>query len=189
MVESEPRQRTIPAVGRGQATGEIRFRRPAPRDAAAVWELVRRSRTLDVNSPYAYLLVCSEFAETSVIAEAGGEIVGFVAAFRPPQRREAVFVWQIAVAERERGRGVGYRLLEQTVRAARARFLEATVTPSNRLSRSMFEGFARRRAVACRESSGFGAELFPGAEHEPEVRLCIGPFTVDETKEKPHARV
>ncbi len=181
------RDESTDTSARSDAAGETRFRPPAPRDAAAIWRLAGDSGSLDLNSPYAYLLVCSEFAATSVVAEAGGEVVGFVAAFRPPERPQAVFVWQVAVAARWRGYGIGHCLLERAVRAAGARFLEATVTPSNRASRRLFEGFARRYAVACRESPAFGAELFPGAEHEPEVRLCIGPFTTEKREENPNA--
>jgi L-2,4-diaminobutyric acid acetyltransferase len=155
-----------------------RLRPPSPEDAASVWQLVGGSGALDLNSPYAYLLLCSDFAHTSVVAEAAGRIVGFVGAYRPPPRPDSVFVWQIVTdSEVQRG-GLGARLLAALLgrHACRdARFLEATVTGSNEPSRALFAGFARRHGLPLVERTAFGAELFPG-EHEAEVLVRIGPL-------------
>jgi L-2,4-diaminobutyric acid acetyltransferase len=137
---------------------------------------VRATESLDLNSPYAYLLLCSDFADTSLVAERDGELVGFVGAYRPPARREAIFVWQILVAET--GRGIGTQMLAALLElkgCAGVRYLEATVTPSNAPSRALFTRFARERGVGCREQVAFSADLFPG-DHESEVRLITGPF-------------
>ncbi len=146
-----------------------------------MWQLARDSASLDLNSPYCYLLLCSHFADTSLVAEQHGEIVGFVVAYRPPTRPDSIFVWQIAVAASHRGAGLARRLLETLVEqpAVRdVRQLEATVTPSNEASRRLFLGFARRFSAPCREEEAFSAELFPSAAtaHEPEILLCIGPL-------------
>jgi L-2,4-diaminobutyric acid acetyltransferase len=155
------------------------IREPSLRDAAPVWRLVRDSGVLDLNSPYAYLLLCSDFAPTSVVAEAAGRIEGFVGAYRPPPRPESVFVWQVVTAREVQSRGLGSRLLDAVLDrpACRGvRFLEATVTPSNQPSRALFRGLARRRGVPCVEELAFGSELFPGPGHEEEVRFRIGPL-------------
>lgn len=163
--------------------GTIRFRQPTPADAAAMWRCVRDSGALDLNSPYAYLLVCSDHAATSVVAYDDTGLVGFVAAYRPPLRSDAVFVWQVAVDTRARGAGLGQRLLHavlQTEANRSARLLTATVTPSNAPSLALFRGFARRLGVSCSEHERFAAELFPAEAsdggHEPELELTIGPL-------------
>jgi L-2,4-diaminobutyric acid acetyltransferase len=150
-----------------------------PADATSLWQLVRDSAGLDLNSPYAYLLICSDFAETSVVAEADGETLGFVAAYRPPPRPDCLFVWQVAVAQSARGRGLGSRLLDAALGSqacAGVRFLEATVTPGNAASRALFSGLARRLDAPQRSQVAFSSELFPDAAHEDEIRLRIGPF-------------
>jgi L-2,4-diaminobutyric acid acetyltransferase len=141
--------------------------------------VVRRSGTLDVNSPYAYLLLTSHFADTSVVAERAGDVVGFVAAYRPPSRPQSLFVWQVAVDAAARGHGLGTRLLDgalATEAAAECRYLEATVTPSNVSSWALFRGVARRHGVPCREETGFVAALFPDGGHEDEILVRIGPL-------------
>jgi L-2,4-diaminobutyric acid acetyltransferase len=155
------------------------IREPSLRDAAPVWQLVCDSGVLDLNSPYAYLLLCSDFAPTSVVAETAGRIEGFAGAYRPPPRPESVFVWQVVTAREAQGRGLGSRLLDAVLArpACRGvRFLEATVTPSNQPSRALFRGLARRRGVPFAEGLAFGTDLFPGPDHEEEVRVRIGPL-------------
>lgn len=159
----------------------IELRTPTPEDAAAIYRLVSSSGVLDVNSPYCYLLLCSDFASTSLVAFAGDQLVAFVAAYRPPPRPEAVFVWQIGVDAAARRCGLGQRLLEDLLRlpaCVNVTHLEATVTPSNTASRRLFESFARSHGLTCAftSSAGFPASVFPDAGHEPEDRVRIGPL-------------
>lgn len=159
------------------------LRRPETADASEVWRLIRRTDTLDLNSPYAYLLLCSDFAATSVVAHLGDDIVGFVGGYRPPDRPRAVFVWQIVVADQLRGYGLGLHMLAMLAdTCAGVDTIEATVTPSNAASHALFTAFARRRGASIREQIAYAAELFPDS-HEPEMRLIIGPIkSVESTK-------
>lgn len=155
------------------------FRRPTANDAAAVCRLVRDSRVLDPNSAYAYLLLCSHFADTSRVLEEDGRIVAFVLGYRRPDAPEAIFVWQVGTAAEARGRGHAKRLVLDLVTAERARgarFLDATVTPSNAASAALFRGVARALGAPCGESLAYPSELFPDPGHEDEILFRIGPF-------------
>ncbi len=162
--------------------------RPATvEDGAAVWRLAEASEVLDVNSPYAYLLLCDRFGDTSVVAETEGEPVGFVTGFRPPRRPEVIFVWQVAVDASMRGRGLARRMLETLVGLDGCRgvsHLETTVTPSNGPSRALFRAFARSAGADMTIAPGFGPELFPGGGHEAEELYRIGP--IDPAAIDPH---
>lgn len=140
---------------------------------------MHRTPGLDSNSPYAYLLLCTDFAATGAVAERAGRVVGFVLGYRPPERIEVYFVWQIGVAAGERRRGIAGALIEYVLERTFSRgvaFLEATVTPSNGASWSLFRGLAKRAGAACREAPAFPSHLFPDAAHEEEVRIRIGPL-------------
>ena len=157
----------------------LTVRRPAPHDAAAIHQLVVDSETLEANSGYAYLLVCSHFAATSLIAEEDDELLGFVTGYRPPSHPASVFVWQIGIAAHARGRGLASVLLDELVALPACdgvQYLEATVTPSNVPSRKLFLGFARRHGAPCRIAEGFTADEFPEARHESEQLYQIGPL-------------
>lgn len=166
----------------GGAAGEPEIRPARRTDGAAVWRQVRASKVLDVNSSYAYLLFLDHFGHTSVVAERDGEVVGFVTGFRPPLRPEVVFVWQVAVDESMRGRGLARRMLDALVRLEGChgvRYLETTVTPSNGPSQALFASFARGLGAEHEVSPYFGEELFPDAGHEAEELHRIGPFQID----------
>lgn len=151
-------------------------------DGAGVWRLVGESGVLDLNSSYAYLLFLDHFGDTSVVTEHEGEIVGFITGFRPPREPEAVFVWQVAVAESMRGRGLARRLLDELVRlpgCRGVRFMLTTVTPSNAPSQAMFRSFARGVDAEVAVSPYFGEDHFPEGGHEPEELYRIGPFDIE----------
>lgn len=158
---------------------EIQLRTPIEDDAAPIWQLVHDDGGLDINSPYAYLLVCTDHAETSLVAADATGVVGFVAAYRPPNRDDAVFVWQVGVARRARRRGLGRRMLHALIDQPGnrdVRFVTATVTPDNRASMGLFERLARDLRVPFECDERFAADLFPGDDHDPEVEVAVGPF-------------
>ena len=154
-------------------------------DGAAIWNLVRESQILDLNSPYLYLMMCRNFADTCVIAERGGSLYGFATSYLLPERPTTMFLWQIGVSSQARGQGLASRMLMEILQrdaCAAVTHLETTVAPSNAASRALFHALARRLDTQCQELPGISASLFPheGAEeeHEDEPLLRIGPFQV-----------
>lgn len=160
--------------------GSFEIRSPAAVDAAAIWELVEKTPVLDSNSPYAYLLLCTHFSETGVVARIAGRLVGFALGYARPDEGATVFVWQVAVADEARGRGLGGRMLDacfaRCARRTDARFLEATVTPSNEASLALFTSFARRHCAPIQRRLAFPKLVFPDhVPHEEETTIRIGP--------------
>lgn len=157
----------------------MRIRRTTPADGAALWQLVRDSEALELNSQYFYVLMATHFASTCRLAEdEDGRAAGFVVGHRPPGREDTVFVWQVGVADHARRQGLANRLLEDLARSLAdegVRWLEATVSPDNLPSRALFTSFARRRGVEAEVRPFLGADLFPG-QHEPEDLFRIGPL-------------
>ncbi|MGH8272719.1 MAG: diaminobutyrate acetyltransferase [Gammaproteobacteria bacterium] len=158
------------------------MRTPRAEDARRVWELINADTTLEGNSAYCYLLLCTHFAESGLIAESDNEIAGFVMAYRPPSDPEAIFVWQVGVAPAGRGHGLGRRMLDKLIGQPAnrdTRYLTATVDPDNAPSNRLFAAFAREQGVALQTEEGYGPELFPPG-HPPEPLLRIGPLPVRE---------
>ncbi|GAA1668630.1 diaminobutyrate acetyltransferase [Glycomyces endophyticus] len=140
--------------------------------------LARESGGLDVNSRYAYLLWCRDFADTSVVARAGGRLAGFITGYRRPAAPDTLFVWQVAVGPDFRRRGLASRMLghlAESVRSQGVRFVEATVTPGNKASLHLFESFARANGADLTRDVLF-SEHELGSGHEPEVLQRIGPL-------------
>lgn len=158
---------------------DFHFRPARPDDGQHFWSMVEEIGTLERNTSYCYLLMAKMFSATCSVAEKDGERVGFVVGFRPPDRPESVFVWQIGVAEGMRGAGLATGLLLQLLGQTGARYLEATVGVSNGPSRALFAGFARQMQTQCQVEPCFLAEHFPGGDHEPEQLFRIGPLALD----------
>jgi len=165
----------------------VRFRTPTVADGAAVWRLVTESGVLDPNSSYLYLLLCKDFAETCVIAEVAGRVVGFVTGYRPPSRPGSVFLWQVGVDASMRGHGLGKRLVSaflQSPGAAGADTLETTISPSNTASRGLFGAIARDIGAEMQVGPGFTqADFPPEGDHEDEELYRIGPLQADRIKQ------
>ncbi|MCT2536160.1 diaminobutyrate acetyltransferase [Aquibacillus koreensis] len=156
----------------------ITFEKPKVEDGAAMWELVNNS-TLDSNSVYKYIMMCEYFAETCVVAKEDDKLVGFVTAFIPPEKPDAVFIWQVGVDSSQRGKGIASRLLNHLIEreyCQDVRFVEATVTPSNNASQSLFRKLARDHQTECTVTEFFKEELFPGDDHEEELNFRVGPI-------------
>jgi len=180
-VGSSETQQIEPTSGRARyrVAPDVRLGSPSVRQGAAIHRLVEACPPLDLNSCYAYLLLCEHFAETCVRAERDGHTVGFVSAYRPPQRADVIFVWQVAVAEEMRGQGLARAMLQDLLARPAlhdCRYLETTVSPSNEPSRRVFLGLARECGAAVTERVLFAEPDFGGEPHESEVLIRIGPF-------------
>lgn len=159
-------------------TAHIHLRTPTVADGPALWQMAVDSATLDVNSPYAYLLWCRDFAASSVIAEVDGDPAGFVTGYRRPQQPATLMVWQVAVNTAHRGAGLAGRMLDHLTAALvadGATHLETSITPDNAASRQLFGAFARRWNTALECSELFSAGLFPDS-HLAEEMFRIGPL-------------
>jgi L-2,4-diaminobutyric acid acetyltransferase len=157
----------------------ITLRQPCLEDGAAMCRLVQATTPLDPNSCYAYLLLCTHFADTCVVAEDDDELVGFVSAYRPPTDPDVLFVWQVAVKSTARGNGLAKTMIQTLLERDTCQdvtFLEATVTPSNVASQALFRSLAKAHQARCIETSWFLPEAFGSGEHETEVLFRIGPL-------------
>ncbi|MCT2582614.1 diaminobutyrate acetyltransferase [Actinophytocola gossypii] len=151
---------------------------PSVSDGAEIWRIARDSGKLDLNSSYAYLMWCHDFADTSAVARVDNEVVGFVIGYRRPARPDTVVVWQIAVDASQRGRGTAGALLDSLMERLveqGVRHMETTITPDNAASNALFAALAKRWDTTMAEAGTFDAGDFPD-EHESEIRFRIGPF-------------
>jgi len=149
---------------------------PSLEDGVAMWRLAADTGVLDVNSRYAYLIWCRDFAATSVVARLDDQVVGFITGYRRPAAPDTLLVWQVAVGEAARGRGVAGRMLDTLwSQVPDIAYMETTVTPDNEASIAMFTAFARRNSTEIRRSDLFAGDLL-GDGHEPENLYRIGPI-------------
>lgn len=164
---------------RENLNGDLGFGPPVPAEGAELWDLAREAGNLDVNSRYAYLLWCRDFADTSIVARAPqGALAGFITGYRRAEAPDVYFVWQVAVAPGFRRRGLARTMLDHAVLRMRSngvRYVETTVTPDNKASMRLFESFAEANGADLTRDVLF-SERELGFGHEPEVLHRIGPL-------------
>lgn len=171
----EPEQR----IGEGADADGVVIRAPDISHGPRLWQLARDSNVLDVNSSYAYLLWCRDFAATSAVALADGTVVGFVTGYLRPPAPNTLMIWQVAVDAGQRGRRLAARMLHDVLDRSAPRWMHTTVTPSNEPSIRMFTGVARDRGTTIERHQLFEPQQLPGDDggaHEPEDLYVIGPL-------------
>ena len=155
------------------------FRIPTVEDGEFIWQLIKDTQVLDLNSSYSYLLWADQFSDTSIVVEDHGKLVGFISGFIQPKATDILFIWQVAVDESTRGKRLASRMLHSILQSDACkdvRYLEATVTPSNIPSTKLFKGLARGLDTECTITDGYTEDQFPGGGHESEELFHIGPF-------------
>ncbi|UJF24500.1 diaminobutyrate acetyltransferase [Suttonella sp. R2A3] len=159
--------------------GDILFRQPTVEDGAAVHDLIAACKPLDENSLYCNLLQCSHFADSAVLAERDGEVVGFVSAYHLPEQPKTLFVWQIAVSKSARGQGLASRILDEAIARGKQRgatHLHTTITPDNEASWATFRKLADRLNTELNHKPFFERDKHFAGRHDTEELLIIGPF-------------
>ena len=160
----------------------MKFRKPLPLDGPAITALIAACPPLDSNSAYCNLLQCTHFAQTCVVAERAGQIVGWVSGYRPPSEPSHFFVWQVAVAWQARGQRLAQRMITELLSRASvegATHLVTTVTSDNKASWTLFEGFARRIGADLAKVPLFERDAHFAGAHDTEWQVTIGPFPAD----------
>lgn len=158
--------------------GAVSMRSPTAADGERVWKLVKACPPLDENSLYCNLLQCVHFAGTCMLAEMEGEAVGWVSGYRPPERPEALFIWQVAVHEKARGRGLAARMIEALLQRDAVKGvtrIETTITPDNKSSWALFAKLADRLGAEMSSAVLFDREKHFGGRHESEHLVTIAP--------------
>jgi L-2,4-diaminobutyric acid acetyltransferase len=155
---------------------EITFREPTIDDANSMLSLVRDCKPLDENSPYLYALLCNQFSKTCVVAESDSKIIAFLSAFVSPKNPDTLFVWQVAVDEAYRNKGIAQKLVSESLSQAgpSIHYVSATVTPSNKASLKFLQTFANHLNTNFTKQPLFSAKVL-GDVHEPEDLVRIGP--------------
>ncbi len=158
---------------------KVDLRIPTTEDGASVFRLVSDCSPLDTNSMYCNLLQCTHFANTSVAAIYKDELVGFTSGYLIPERPGTLFIWQVAVAEKARGQGLGTRMLASILsrsQCCQVTYLETTITASNRASWALFEGLADKLRAQVNTSVMFERDKHFIGQHDTETLLRLGPF-------------
>ncbi|MDN3261935.1 GNAT family N-acetyltransferase [Streptomyces sp. CSDS2] len=156
----------------------VRYRTPVPEDAVAVWRMVLDEPMLDDNSSYHYRLWFRDFAETSMVATVGDDIVGFLTGYRRPDAPDTFFIWQAAVKPGTGISGLGIDLLVHAIDAqlaTGAKYVETSVSRQNKAILMLLHMVATTCDADTHTELLFRTEDLPDGDHD-EVLHRIGPL-------------
>lgn len=159
----------------------MNFRMPVAQDGPAITALIAACPPLDGNSAYCNLLQCTHFADSCIVAERDGQIVGWVSGYRLPADPGCFFIWQVAVAAEARGEKLAQRMIAALLdrpSATGVTHLITTVTPDNAASWALFAGIARRLGAELTKAPLFERDAHFAGAHETEWQATIGPFAL-----------
>lgn len=159
----------------------MNFRMPVAQDGPAITALIAACPPLDGNSSYCNLLQCTHFADSCLVAERDGRIVGWVSGYRLPADPSRLFIWQVAVAAQARGAKLAQRMIAALLErpsVAGVTHLITTITPDNAASWALFRGIAARLSTDLTKTPLFERNAHFVGAHETEWQATIGPFAL-----------
>jgi L-2,4-diaminobutyric acid acetyltransferase len=157
----------------------VYFRKPHKGDGLKLNALVAQCPPLDTNSAYCNFLQCTHFSDTSVVVEQSDQLYGAITGYYQPKAPDTLFVWQVAVAQEARGKGLAKRMLCHLVDAGLGRglrFIETTITQDNRASWRLFEALAEHYQAPLTANVWLEQAEHFADQHDSEYLVRIGPF-------------
>jgi len=164
---------------------QLKMVEPRTEDGTELEKLVKECHPLEDNSVYAYLLLCAHFHKTCIVAKQHDQIVAFISAYVKPEQPNTLFIWQVAVKGNWRKHGLALKMIKQLLtrpHLQKVKYIEATVTTSNRASKNLFMSIAKSYETRCETQVVFSKELFDGNAHEDEYLFRIGPIKLTESE-------
>lgn len=166
-------------MGKGMTVEKLELKKPSALDGMFVNQLVADCSPLDTNSIYCNLLQCDHFSDTSIAARADNVLVGFISGYLVPLKTDTLFVWQVAVGESARGKGLAKKMLTSILErsiCAEVHYIETTITKSNAGSWALFRSLAKQLNAPLEESVKFDENTHFQGKHDTEYLVRIGPF-------------
>ena len=155
----------------------IKITSPSKKYGYALSKLIERCPPLDLNSTYHYLIQSHYFSKSCSVAFNNNNVIAFVSGFISPSKSNTLFIWQVAIDEDYRGKGLGIELIEFILNQNKnLDSIETTVTKNNISSRRMFQKICEKYKSRISELILFDKEKDFANKHDSEMLIKIGPF-------------
>ncbi|WP_295898669.1 diaminobutyrate acetyltransferase [uncultured Vibrio sp.] len=164
-----------PEIGEGVEKAWT-FLEPSAEDGDDIYSLIAACPPLDVNSSYCNFLQSTHFSQTCVIARCDGDIAGFISGYRKPDDPDTLFVWQVAVSPRYRGKGLAYNMLHELMSRDILRSIDAvetTITEDNDASWALFRKLDKRNGQRGEVSTFLDEKTHFKGKHDTELLYRI----------------
>ncbi|MFF4710526.1 L-2,4-diaminobutyric acid acetyltransferase [Streptomyces eurythermus] len=158
--------------------GLVAYRSPTPQDALPAWRLARRTPRPHSPGPHHYARWFRDFADTSLVAAAGRDVIGFLIGYRRPDVPDTYVVLRTEAGPHPGMPALGAHLLRAAAEreiAKGARFIEAAVPAGDAAGTEACERLARWYGAHARREPLFPSSGSPGGAHDGILHR-IGPL-------------
>lgn len=154
---------------------EIKITHPEKEHGSRVYELIKETGGLDLNSKYYYYIMCDFYAKTSAIAFEGDKVVGYLSALVPPEEPNVLFAWQVAVHPDAQGKGVSKKLLNFAIdNNPELKVIKTTIGPDNMASQGLFKSVTKKHNASMSQEIYLSKEEL--GDHDPEIMFEFKPI-------------
>ena len=152
---------------------------PTKNSGYAIYKLIERCQPLDLTSPSLYFIQSHYFQKTCAIATCSNDVIGFVSGFMDPLKENTLFVWQVAIDEPFRGRGLAQTLINYILQQnLNTEFIETSITEDNLASQKLFRKLSKHLNTVITQEKFLDQQTHFLKQHESEYLFRIGPFTL-----------
>ncbi len=144
---------------------EIHLRPTTIEDGLAVYNLVSSCPEIPSKPAISYYSLCSDFSHTSIVAEIGGRIIGFVGGYRPPEREDTLVVTVVTVEESVRKMGLASEMLSDLLSrlsTVGVINLEVIAPKADKAIIAVIEGYAEKNSRECESSDYLSSKELAG---------------------------
>ncbi|MFF8999819.1 GNAT family N-acetyltransferase [Streptomyces achromogenes] len=156
----------------------VAFRAPTPQDALPAWRPARKTPHSGASGPYCFARWLRDFADTSLVAVAGRDVIGFLIGYRRPDVPDTYCVLRTEVDPHHGTPDLGAHLLRVAAErevARGARFVEGAVPAGDTAADEAYARLARWYGAPAHKEALFPSSRFPDGEHD-EILHRIGPL-------------
>lgn len=158
----------------------LKIQKPGKEHGHKVWQLIKDSENLDLNSSYYYFILCDFYKDycAVVVDEDTNNVVGFLSGLIPPNKPSTLFVWQVSVASSARKRGLAKRMLQFVLENNKevVNTIETTISPDNAASDALFQSIAQQYGANVEKTTYLDSNDFDSESHETELLYNIKPL-------------
>lgn len=158
----------------------LTIQKPKKEHGHKVWQLIKDSENLDLNSSYYYFILCDFYKDYCAVVkdEETGNIVGFLSGLIPPNQPGTLFVWQVSVASSARKRGLAKRMLQFVLENNKdiVTTIQTTISPDNAASDALFQSIAQQYGATVETTVYLDTNDFDHENHETELLYTIQPL-------------
>lgn len=116
-------------------------------DVESVRKFVDECKPLELHTPFTYWMLFNYFSNLCLLTLEDEKIVGFISGIKSSSHEQVVYLWQIGVSKRHRGKKYSSTLLDNFFKSAldlNCNKIQVSIGPNNLASYQAFQKYSKK---------------------------------------------